>query len=98
MADDNTPWDAIEPSGDESLALSCYSPALKADLLAGTFVIIRAGTTTTVSTGSNFRDTTDSESKEVVARIVGGKGLREGQQEAAVNVNIFREISNILES
>jgi hypothetical protein len=46
--------------------------------------------------GSNFRDTTDSESKEVVARIVGGKGLREGQ-EAAVNVNIFRGIRDVLE-
>ncbi|KAI2497353.1 hypothetical protein MHU86_17173 [Fragilaria crotonensis] len=95
MADDNAPWDAIEPSGDESFS-SCYSPELKADLLAGTFVIVRAGTTTS-SMGSNFCDTTDTESKDVVGRIVGGTGLREGQ-EAAANVNIFRGIRDILES
>ena len=75
----STPWDQVEPVvGDGA---PCYSQALKADLLAGTFVLLMGRSTST--------SPLDEDRDNIVARIVAVTN----SQPSSVNVNIFRHMN-----
>ena len=74
----STPCDQVEPVvGDGA---PCYSQALKADLLAGTFVLLMGRSTST--------SPLDEDRDNIVARIVAVTN----SQPSSVNVNIFRHM------
>ena len=88
-------WDQTEPLCDGA---PCYSQVLKADLLPGTFVLLRTATTTSSSPRAmNLSDANDEEGKTVVvARIVGVVVSR--SQPPSVRVNIFRYMKEAQQS
>ncbi len=76
------PWDQAEPNREGA---PCYSQELKADLLPGTFVLLRT------STARSVFDANDEDKTNVVARIVDVVS----SQPISVRVNIFKYIKEI---